>query len=124
VAKNSENSYKEIYSNLGFTRYRYWTAGNRTKIYIYDDVDDFVSNGGQAHWASGVASARSKVIQTFPAAHGFFDSTLPHELGHIIFREFIGHDVRVPLWFEEGVAMYQEKAKQPHAHFFLTLLLL
>src|SRR6185295_10938486 len=31
---------------------------------------------------------------------------------HIIFHEYIGFDVDVPLWFEEGVAMYQEKAKR------------
>jgi hypothetical protein len=33
-------------------------------------------------------------------------------MGHIIFREFIGLQTKVPLWFEEGVAMYQEKAKR------------
>ena len=54
----------------------------------------------------------SRTIQTYPAAHGFFDSILPHELGHIVFREQIGLAPDVPLWFEEGVAMYQEKAKR------------
>ncbi len=63
-------------------------------------------------WSHGSASAKEKEIRTFPAAAGFFDSTLPHELGHIIFREFIGHSARIPLWLEEGVAMYQEKAKR------------
>ena len=45
-------------------------------------------------------------------AHGFFDSILPHELGHIVFREFIGANTKIPLWMEEGVAMFQEKAKR------------
>jgi hypothetical protein len=54
----------------------------------------------------------SKVIQTYPTAHGFFDSILPHELGHIIFREYVGFASDIPLWFEEGIAMYQEKAKR------------
>ena len=89
-----------------------WNLDDRAQIYIYDDAQDFIDSGEAAHWASGMAMARSKVIRSFPTAHGFFDSTLPHELGHIIFREFIGQDVRIPLWFEEGVAMYQEKAKR------------
>ncbi|HLF17308.1 MAG TPA: peptidase MA family metallohydrolase [Candidatus Omnitrophota bacterium] len=112
VADNAEHYYQEIYSNLGFTRNRYWTADDRTQIYIYDDADDFVTEAREAHWSSGSALVRSKIIRTFPSAHGFFDSTLPHELGHIIFRELIGLDTQVPLWFEEGVAMYQEKAKR------------
>ena len=42
----------------------------------------------------------------------FFDSLLPHELGHIIFREFIGTQNNAPLWLDEGVAMYQEKNRR------------
>ncbi|MCX5687533.1 MAG: peptidase MA family metallohydrolase, partial [Candidatus Omnitrophica bacterium] len=34
---------------------------------------------------------------------------LPHEMGHIIFREFIGFDKdAVPLWLDEGIACSQE----------------
>ena len=33
-------------------------------------------------------------------------------MGHIIFRDYIGFSAIVPLWFEEGVAIYQEKAKR------------
>ena len=55
---------------------------------------------------------KAKTIKTFPEAHGFFDTILPHELGHIIFRDYIGFTINIPLWFEEGVAIYQEKAKR------------
>jgi len=116
VGENAESSYKEITGHLGFNRYRYWGADKRAQIYIYDDGDDFVENGRQAYWSSGVTHTQSKVIRTFPSSHGFFDSTLPHELGHIIFREFIGENTFVPLWFEEGVAMYQEKARRWGSH--------
>jgi len=112
VEEVSEQYYTEITKNLGFVRYKGWTWDDRVKIYIYDDADDYVRKGRQAQWSHGVASPKDKVIRTFPAAHGFFDSTLPHELGHIIFREFIGFKAQVPGWFEEGVAMYQEKAKR------------
>lgn len=116
VEQTSEDYYREISENLGFTRYKGWNWDERAKIYIYDNADDYVKTGKQAGWSHGVASPRDKVIRTYPSAHGFFDSTLPHELGHIIFREFIGFKARIPSWFEEGVAMYQEKAKRWGAH--------
>ncbi|MEW6009441.1 MAG: hypothetical protein AB1629_07395, partial [Candidatus Omnitrophota bacterium] len=59
-------------------------------------------------WSGGRAIYEQKVIETFPWVRGFFTHLLPHELGHIIFREFVGIDAKVPLWFEEGVASNQE----------------
>lgn len=112
VEQMSENYYHEITDNLGFSRYRGWSLSNRASIYIYDNAEDYINNAKEYQWSHGVASPRDKVIRTFPTAHGFFDSTLPHELGHIIFREFIGFKAQVPLWFEEGIAMYQEKARR------------
>jgi len=112
VAEMAESYYREITDNLGFTRHKSWNLSDRAKIYIYNDSDDYAQNARQANWSAGAASPDSKTIRTFPAAQGFFDTTLPHELGHIIFREFIGHRSSIPLWFEEGVAMYQEKAKR------------
>lgn len=112
----AEYYYEDITRNLGFTRYKGWSYDNRAKIYIYDDDKDYVESAKQARWSHGVADSKDKEIRTFPAAHGFFDSTLPHELGHIIFREFVGFKAEIPLWFEEGVAMYQEKAKRWGVH--------
>lgn len=108
----AEDHYKEIAKGLGFRRDESWLSENRAKIYIYRDSNDYVNEAMQHQWSHGAAFAAEKAIRTFPAAHGFFDSTLPHEMGHIIFREYIGLEPEVPLWFEEGVAMYQEKAKR------------
>lgn len=116
LEKSAEDYYEEIMLNLGFRRYQGWTWEDRARIYMYDDVEDYQKSSNQFLWSSGSASPSQKVIKTYPAAHGFFDSTLPHELGHIIFREFIGYSVSVPRWFEEGVAMNQEKAKRWGAH--------
>lgn len=116
VEQTAEQYYVEITRNLGFTRYKGWSWDERAKIYIYDDMKDYVESSKQAGWSSGAVSPKLKLIRTFPSAHGFFDSTLPHELGHIIFREFVGFKARVPSWFEEGVAMYQEKAKRWGSH--------
>lgn len=112
VEKAAETYYNEITRNLGFTRYKGWTWDERAKIYIFNDADHYVHAGRQVGWSHGSASVEEKEIRTFPSASGFFDSTLPHEIGHIVFREFIGFKANVPPWFEEGVAMYQEKAKR------------
>jgi len=116
VFESAEQYYKDIAEDLGFMRYKGWSWDDRASIYIFDDQEDYIKTGRNAGWSHGMTSPRDKVIRTFPTAHGFFDSTLPHELTHIIFREFIGFKAQVPAWFEEGVAMNQEKAKRWGAH--------
>jgi hypothetical protein len=116
VENAAENYYIDITRDLGFTRDASWVNENRVKIYIYNDKDDYVAGGGGKSWSHGTAFCDLREIRTFPSAHGFFDSTLPHELGHIIFREYIGPNITIPTWFEEGVAMFQEKGKRWGAH--------
>lgn len=116
VEEATEDYYRSIIKTLGFRRTKSWSYENRVKIYIYDSADDYVTAGRQAKWSHGSASPTQRSIRTFPTAHGFFDSTLPHELAHIIFREFVGYKTSIPLWFEEGVAMYVERAKRFGSH--------
>ena len=108
----AEDELRRVTDNLGITNNQSWMGDKQIKVYIYSNRDDFVKNGGQAIWAHGVAFAQAKTIKLYPDATGFFDTVLPHELGHIIFRDYIGFTAVVPLWFEEGVAIYQEKAKR------------
>lgn len=116
VMDEAEEEYRRISENIGIGAYRSWSWEKRASIYIYKDMDDYVKNGGQAGWSHGTALVTTKIIKTYPAAAGFFDSILPHELGHIIFHEYVGPTADIPLWFDEGVAMYQEKAKRVGAH--------
>ncbi len=112
VEETAELYYQEITRNLGFTRYTGWAWEDRAKIYIYANADDYVAAAKAGSWSHGAADWVKKEIHTYPAANGFFDSLLPHELGHIIFREFVGANPYIPRWLDEGVAMYQEKAKR------------
>jgi hypothetical protein len=111
VLESAEESFKEVSSNLGMSRYQSWGSEKRASIYIYADEKDYVTNGGQAGWSHGAALIASKTIKTYPSDQGFFDALLPHELGHIILHELVGPYANIPLWFDEGVAMYQEKAR-------------
>jgi hypothetical protein len=108
----AEVEFRRVTDNLGITNNQEWAMEHQIKIYIYSDRDDFVKSGGQAGWAHGVTFAKAKTIKLYPDATGFFDTVLPHELGHIVFRDYIGYTAVIPLWFEEGVAIYQEKAKR------------
>jgi len=113
LIEKSEEYYNKIADNLGFMRFNFWLWDNRAKIYIYDDAKDYQVSTGYPNWSAGCAIARLKTIKTFPYAHGFFETVLPHEMGHIIFREFVGFDNNdVPIWLEEGVACYQEDLKR------------
>lgn len=108
----AEGYYNSIVSELGFSRYEFWLWDNRTTVYVYDDAENYRSATGQPGWSGGAAVAKEKIIYTYPSDKDFFGSILPHELGHIIFREFVGFDnTAIPLWLEEGVASYQEKLK-------------
>lgn len=113
VLDKAEEYYNRIADDLGFTRYNFWLWDNRAKIYIYKDAQDYKLHTGLPHWSSGYASVKEKTIKTYPLDSGFLDRLLPHELGHIIFREFVGFDNRnIPLWLDEGVATYQEGMKR------------
>lgn len=114
---NAENYYEKISSDLGFNRFNFWLWDDRAKIYIYNNADDYQKATGQPDWSGGSAAPRSKVIKTFAYAQGFFETVLAHEMGHIIFREFVGFDnPAVPLWLDEGVASYQERVRYSQAN--------
>lgn len=114
---NAEQYYDEITDELGFRRYDFWLWDDRAKIYIYDNSVDYQLATGQPAWSGGCAYIKGKIIHTFPYAQSFFETILPHEMGHIIFREFVGFDnPALPLWLEEGVACYQQKLKYSTAN--------
>lgn len=116
----AEGYYNDIADNLGFRRYNFWLWNNRAKIYIYDDSESYQAATKQPSWSQGCANVKEKIIHTFPNARGFFDRILPHEMGHIIFREFIGlNNTRIPIWLDEGIASYQEKIVYSMANSFI-----
>jgi hypothetical protein len=112
VSDRAEGYYNKIADELGFTRYNFWLWENRAKIYIYNNIKDYQAATGQPDWSYGSVSPEAKIINSFVYEKDFFDTILPHELGHIIFREFVGfNNSAVPKWLEEGIASYQEKNK-------------
>ncbi|MCM8796962.1 MAG: peptidase MA family metallohydrolase [Candidatus Omnitrophica bacterium] len=123
ISDRAEELYNKITADLGFNRFDFWLWDNRAKIYIYDDAVQFQTTTGNPAWVGGVAIPKLKTIATFYYAKNtdyspqvslpdFLNQGLPHEMTHIIFREFVGFsNTAIPLWLEEGVASYQEKDK-------------
>ena len=40
------------------------------------------------------------------------DALLPHEMTHLIFRDYVGFTGEIPLWLDEGVAQWMEPRKR------------
>lgn len=117
LMEKAEWHYDAIAEDLGFRRYDFWLWDNRAKIYIYDDAQSYQAATGQPDWSVGSTIPKDKVIHTFVGQNRLFDVVLRHEMGHIIFREFVGFDnAAVPYWLDEAVASYQERSRRLSAH--------
>lgn len=110
VLSRAEAYYRDITEELGFTRYEnFWTWEKRAKIYIYKDKASYRVATKQPDWSGANVQVAKRQIDSYINMEHFFDSILPHELGHIIFREFVGLNKRLPLWLDEGIVSFLEK---------------
>jgi hypothetical protein len=113
VLEQAEVYYKNIALDLGYPRYsEFWTWDRRVKIYIYPDHNSFLRSTEQPAWSEGMADYTKKEILSYYGSRGFKDSILPHEMAHLVFRDFIGFKEELPLWLDEGVAQWEETAKR------------
>ncbi|MFH1798445.1 MAG: hypothetical protein ABH844_03775 [Candidatus Omnitrophota bacterium] len=108
-AGKCENYYRSITHRLGFERFNFWLWDNRAKIFLYRTKEDYLGSTGRAAWSGASVNIKKKWISTFYFESDFFDVILPHELSHIILREFIGLETKTPLWFDEGTACANEE---------------
>jgi len=105
-----ESYYTSITEELGFTRFQgFWTWDNRAKIYLFKNASEYQKATNQPRWSGAQANVVTREICTYKGMEDFFNRILPHELGHIIFREFVGFKRNLPLWLDEGVVSYLEK---------------
>lgn len=109
LINQAENYYNSIVNELGFRRFDFWSWDNRAKIYLYKSSADYLKDTKRMAWSGAMVSIKTRTIKTYIGQENFFDSTLPHEMTHIIFREFVGERTDLPLWLDEGIACSQEK---------------
>lgn len=113
ILDKAERYYDQIADDLGYPRYsNFWQWDKRVKLYVYATQDAFHQATGQPAWSHGMADYDDKVISSYNFSENFLDGLLPHEITHLIFRDFVGFKGEVPLWLDEGVAQWEEPAKR------------
>ena len=113
VLRKAEEYYSNIGDDLGYQRHsNFWQWENRVKIYIYPTREAFLKESGQQSWSHGYANYDQKEIGSYVWEEGFVESLLPHEITHLIFRDYVGFQGEIPVWLDEGVAQWQEPDKR------------
>ena len=116
ILLKAEHSYTKIANDLGYARYsNFWQWDKRVKIYVHPSKGSFQKTTGQPDWSDGMASYLDKSIHTIQGTENFLNNILPHEVTHLIFRDFVGPESQVPLWLDEGVAQWEEDDKRAMA---------
>lgn len=109
VSRKAEKYYNSIADDLGYVRYsNFWKWDKRVKIFIYPDHSTYLLATDQQSWSHGMANYSKKEITSYDWGKGFLNSLLPHEIAHLIFRDFVGFKSDIPLWLDEGVAQWAE----------------
>jgi hypothetical protein len=109
LLRYAEDYYTGITEEMGFRRFDFWTWDKTCKVYLFASRKNYADMSRQPGWTGGAAYVRERMIITFINQGDFFNTILPHEMTHLIFREFVGYRTGLPLWLDEGIACLQEK---------------
>ncbi len=113
VSNKVELYYERIADDLGYARYsNFWTWENRVKISIYPNRDSYSKASTMPGWSESMADYVNRQIICYAGHEEFMDGLLPHEMTHLIFRDFVGFKGDVPLWLDEGIAQWEEPLKR------------
>ena len=121
VLQYAEAYYSQIRLDLGLTHVVQrdqapWLWDKRCQIYLYTDRQAYRQATGAPAWSSGFVNYPRRMVYSHLEVSSFLEQTLPHELAHIIFREFVGFENRqIPRWLDEGVAQYAEVSRREAA---------
>ena len=121
VLEYAEVYYSQIRLDLGLTHVVHrdhvpWLWDKRCQIYLYPNRYAYQQATGAPAWSSGFVNYSQRMVYSHLEVSSFLEQTLPHELAHIMFREFVGFDnYRIPRWLDEGVAQYAELSRRAEA---------
>jgi hypothetical protein len=97
-----ERSRKEVAMQLG------GGDGLGMTVYLTSNENTFqeVTGGRIPHWGVGCAfpSEKTIVLRKLPGQQEALIQTARHEISHVLLHHLV--DTRVPVWFNEGVAMW------------------
>jgi len=107
IIKEAEEFYRIITQEFYLIRENPWLWDERAKIFVARDKEEYKNSFPCPDWSEACVNYHQKVIYTYKNQKKF-SSFLAHELAHIIFREYVGRNWHLPLWIDEGVAVYVE----------------
>ena len=106
LVKKAEDDYDRIMRDTGLYSFR---PAGLYELVIYASADEFRKKTNQPEWSGGVTVGNSIYSYEGP----FLDSTLAHEMTHLIFNEFMGNAGMSLRWLNEGLAVYEEYQASP-----------
>ena len=117
AAKRIEDTLARVTDQLQYTGLD-WHK-DKCKVFIFDDANAWVEfveeSGATTEWAAGFAyGPLREVYMHAGSADDMLNRILPHELTHVIHREYARDDAYLPLWLLEGLACYNEFAGKDH----------
>jgi len=116
VGRRAEEYYRAVVHDLGISRRDdFWLWDNRTRIYLLESHRDFVEITGSPDWSGARTNYEKREIWSYRGSARFLDTLLPHELTHLVVRDYIGKGGNVPLWFDEGTAQWEERTGRREA---------
>jgi len=117
IMREAERYYHSIADRLNFPRHdKFWMWDDRVKIYLYADKATYLEVTKEPEWSLGTADYTAREIYSYMDSPRFTTSVLPHEITHLIFRDFYRKerkDATPPYWLDEGIAQWSED-KETH----------
>lgn len=97
--KLAESNYDRLVSELSFK------PKDKIKIYLYSNQKEYLAINPPEE-TIGFAEPSSNQI-SLSAEAGSLETTIPHEITHIIFIKSIPEIFKIPFWFIEGLAIFE-----------------
>ncbi|MBO0783541.1 MAG: hypothetical protein J2P37_32415 [Ktedonobacteraceae bacterium] len=115
VMNKARDALTHIASNLG------GDLKHPTKMWLYQSDEDFRSAlpSDTEEWTGGLTLPNYNVaifVINSPEDEGL-TGVMPHEMTHLVFHQLIEDGIDVPIWFDEGLAVYNELGSEPELEY-------
>jgi tetratricopeptide (TPR) repeat protein len=111
VADVAEETYSRLFTMLGCREH----LREKIQIYVYPTKAEYLKDSGMQSWSGGahqLARIRGNLTEHRIYCHQdqpqLLGGILPHEVAHALLAHRVGYQRKIPLWANEGFAVYSE----------------